>query len=147
MKVLAKRLEDDSVERFLRENYSKVPYSRPFAAKEYIDLLSWENVLQVYSCGSSRFKIVKDFMICHDPFRGSQEELFAFYLGTHSIVIRHTERSHPVLAELADDFSHGFNSAVDIQSFLTPENAETFGWHYDVENVFIIQTSGEKNIF
>jgi ribosomal protein L16 Arg81 hydroxylase len=32
-----------------------------------------------------------------------------------------------------------WSSPVDIQVYLTPDQNQAFGWHYDLEEVFIIQ--------
>src|SRR5690606_27098688 len=45
---------------------------------------------------------------------------------------------------LAQDFAKYFQTDVDIQLYCTPEGHNAFGWHYDVEEVFIIQAKGSK---
>lgn len=61
-----------------------------------------------------------------------------------TIFVRHAERCHGPLAELADEFRRAFQSPIDIHFFCTPPATEGFGWHYDVEDVFILQTQGSK---
>ena len=62
----------------------------------------------------------------------------------YTIFIRHAERHHPGLAELAREFEATFLGPVNIHVFATPAGAPGFSWHYDAEDVFIIQTAGEK---
>jgi ribosomal protein L16 Arg81 hydroxylase len=59
--------------------------------------------------------------------------------------VRHAERFFGPLAELAEDFGAAFEAPIDIHFFCTPGGTEGFGWHYDVEDVFILQTVGSKN--
>ena len=40
--------------------------------------------------------------------------------------------------------SRSFHAPVDIQVYLTPDQQQAFGWHYDLEEVFIIQVQGCK---
>ena len=40
--------------------------------------------------------------------------------------------------------SRSFHAPVDIQVYLTPDQHQAFGWHYDLEEVFIIQVQGCK---
>jgi ribosomal protein L16 Arg81 hydroxylase len=61
-----------------------------------------------------------------------------------TIFVRHAERYNPPLADLADEFRAAFQAPIDIQFFCTPAATEGFGWHYDVEDVFILQTQGSK---
>ncbi len=62
----------------------------------------------------------------------------------YTLVIRHAERHDPRLAELADGFRRDFAAPVNIHLYSTPENQFGFGWHYDAEDVFILQTQGSK---
>jgi ribosomal protein L16 Arg81 hydroxylase len=61
-----------------------------------------------------------------------------------TIFVRHAERLHPPLAELARSFQCAFEAPIDVHFFCTPAETEGFGWHYDVEDVFIVQTHGSK---
>jgi ribosomal protein L16 Arg81 hydroxylase len=61
-----------------------------------------------------------------------------------TIFVRHAERCHPRLQELAEKFGRAFQAPIDVHLFCTPPAAAGFGWHYDVEDVFILQTHGSK---
>ncbi len=61
-----------------------------------------------------------------------------------TIFVRHAERYHAGLAELAAEFQRAFQAPIDVHFFCTPADTEGFGWHYDVEDVFIVQTQGAK---
>jgi ribosomal protein L16 Arg81 hydroxylase len=61
-----------------------------------------------------------------------------------TIFVRHVERYFAPLGELADEFRQAFQGPIDVQFFCTPAATEGFGWHYDVEDVFILQTHGSK---
>jgi 50S ribosomal protein L16 3-hydroxylase len=61
-----------------------------------------------------------------------------------TIFVRHSERYYARLAELADEFRSMFQAPIDIHFFCTPAATEGFGWHYDVEDVFILQALGTK---
>jgi ribosomal protein L16 Arg81 hydroxylase len=62
----------------------------------------------------------------------------------YTLFIRHAERHHAGLAEMAQEFSATFRGPVNIHVFATPAGAPGFSWHYDAEDVFILQTQGEK---
>jgi ribosomal protein L16 Arg81 hydroxylase len=76
--------------------------------------------------------------------RPTSEELRNSLADGWTIFVRHAERYHAPLGELADEFRTAFQAPIDIHFFCTPAATEGFGWHYDVEDVFILQTQGSK---
>jgi ribosomal protein L16 Arg81 hydroxylase len=79
-----------------------------------------------------------------DDARPTPEELRRALAEAWTIFVRHAERCYPPLAELADQFGAMFQAPIDIHFFCTPAETEGFGWHYDAEDVFILQTRGTK---
>jgi ribosomal protein L16 Arg81 hydroxylase len=79
-----------------------------------------------------------------DNARPNSDELRRSLADGWTIFVRHAERYHAPLAELADEFRAAFQAPIDIHFFCTPPATEGFGWHYDVEDVFILQTQGSK---
>jgi ribosomal protein L16 Arg81 hydroxylase len=76
--------------------------------------------------------------------RPAADELRRSLADGWTIFVRHAERYHGPLGELADEFRAAFQAPIDIHFFCTPAATEGFGWHYDVEDVFILQTQGSK---
>lgn len=62
----------------------------------------------------------------------------------YTLGVRHAERHDPGLAELADAFRHDFHAPIDVHLYCTPGGSPGFGWHYDAEEVFVLQTYGSK---
>jgi ribosomal protein L16 Arg81 hydroxylase len=63
------------------------------------------------------------------------------------IVARNAERHDVELAALAHAFARDLPGQVQVQLYATPASTQTFGWHYDFEDVFIAQTAGEKDYY
>ncbi|HET6425440.1 MAG TPA: cupin domain-containing protein [Planctomycetaceae bacterium] len=61
-----------------------------------------------------------------------------------TIGIRHADQIDRELAEHAHAFEETFSAATDVHFYCTPADQPGFGWHYDAEDVFILQTEGEK---
>jgi len=59
-------------------------------------------------------------------------------------VIRNAERHDAELARLARGFHQDFLAEVNVHVYCTPPQRSGFGWHYDPEDVFILQTQGTK---
>ncbi len=49
-----------------------------------------------------------------------------------------------ILSPSLQYFFEHFHAPVDIQLYCTRPGEEGFDWHYDVEDVFVIQSVGEK---
>ena len=67
-------------------------------------------------------------------------------LLTHGMTVgfRHAEKHDDSLAELARRFATDFAAPIDIHLYCTPAGKPGFGWHYDAEDVFVLQTRGKK---
>ena len=68
----------------------------------------------------------------------------ALYAQGYTFVVRHAERNDRGLAALAEDFARDFASPVDVHLYYTPGGNHGFSWHYDAEDVFILQAEGAK---
>ncbi len=62
----------------------------------------------------------------------------------YTLGVRNAEKHDAGLADLAADFARDFRAPVNIHMYCTPPSQHGFGWHYDAEDVFILQTAGEK---
>lgn len=71
-------------------------------------------------------------------------ELMARGVG---LVIKRGEQHDPALARVAAAFADDLPGKVHIQLFVTPGGTHGFGWHYDLEDVFIAQTAGTKDYY
>lgn len=145
MKILTKILQDTPLEMFLEKHFTKIPYSSPRGAQDFKHLLNWKVVEDVMDKKNSFLRIVQDGRVIRDYVELSYDEARDHHKKGHTLLLRYAEKSHPDLMSLAQDFAGSFHTDVDIQLYCTPEGHNAFGWHYDVEEVFIIQTKGSKH--
>jgi 50S ribosomal protein L16 3-hydroxylase len=130
---------------FFREFYLHKPHSVAQGAARVVSLLSWDIFSRVLSqCEASDLLAVRDGCLWRglDP-RTDVEAMDLFKAG-YSLVARHAERHDAGLAKLASDFTADFDAPAAIQLYATPQQHTSFGWHYDAEEVFIVQTLGTK---
>jgi 50S ribosomal protein L16 3-hydroxylase len=144
MKTLIELLGDLPLEVFLEKHFTRLPYSSSAGAKNFQKLLTWEVVEAIFKAGQSVLRVVKDGKVTKDYADDSFSEAKKLHDLGHTLLIRYAEKSSPELKALAHDFSGSFHTLVDIQLYCTPEGHNAFGWHYDVEEVFIIQAKGSK---
>lgn len=137
-----------SLHEFSEEYLFRSPYAAPFKAGRFRDLISWELLEHI---------IKTEHEDCWLPCRGqlpdepqlangklTTTQMYEGFAQGRTILVRHAERAHPQLREIADDFYQVFNDPVDIQLYGTPAEQEGFDWHFDAEEVFVIQSVGEK---
>jgi 50S ribosomal protein L16 3-hydroxylase len=128
---------------FVSEHLYRLPYSRAGTAREFCSLGSWDTLGPIL--GQS-----PDLLIVRggERFAGadpkSLEEARHLSADGYTIVVRHAERNDARLRALAIEFERDFHAPVDVHMYFTPPGAHGFSWHYDAEDVFIIQTAGAK---
>lgn len=143
MKILNKLLKDQS-EEFLLKHFTRLPYSSQSGAKEFTHLLDWQAIAEIIEKKNSILRIVKDGQMTRDYTQESYLEAKEFYKNGHTLLIKNAEKSHDGFKSICNDFAQSFHTEVDIQLYCTPENNNAFNWHFDVEEVFILQARGSK---
>ncbi len=145
MQILEKILGEKPETSFLSKHFTRLPFSSAGGAKELTHLLTWKTVEDILSAKKSVLRIVQDGKVIKDYVDLTFTEAKKHHDQGHTLLLRYAEKSSKALKELADDFQKSFHSPVDIQLYCTPEGHNAFGWHYDVEEVFIIQAKGSKS--
>jgi 50S ribosomal protein L16 3-hydroxylase len=137
-------LGDFSVQRFVAEYFHRLPYSTSALAKPLCELGTWEALTAILADDMS------DILVCrrNEQFDGKSprtaDEANRLVVEGYTLLVRHAERHDPRLAKLAEEFAKDFAAPVNIHMYCTPGGQYGFGWHYDAEEVFIVQTSGRK---
>lgn len=144
MLILEKLLGESPEKTFLQKHFTRLPFSNAGGAKEFTNLLTWKTVEDILSAKKSVLRIVQDGKVVKDYVELNFTEAKKHHEQGHTLLLRYAEKSSKALNDLAQDFQKSFHTPVDIQLYCTPEGHNAFGWHYDVEEVFIIQAKGSK---
>lgn len=84
----------------------------------------------------------------HQPWTGplpsSLGEVRELLSQGQTVGFRNVQRNHPWLAQIATEFEAQFAGPVDIHLYCTAAGEAGFGWHYDLEEVFLVQLEGTK---
>jgi 50S ribosomal protein L16 3-hydroxylase len=130
--------------RFVTEFYQRLPYSTAGHAKPFCPLGDWAALIGVLAAEEA------DTLVCRqnelfpgDRPRGDGAARNLLEQG-YTLLVRHAEQHDSRLAQVAAAFEQDFAAAVNIHMYCTPSEQFGFGWHYDAEEVFIIQTVGRK---
>jgi 50S ribosomal protein L16 3-hydroxylase len=130
------------------ENYlHRLPYALAGTAKALCGWGAWEALDAVWATLAADVLVVRRGEQLLDNIPQTGRSLRAMLSDGYTIRIRHAEQHHPKVRELAEVFAATFESPVDIHLYATPADTFGFSWHYDAEEVFIVQTAGEKEYF
>jgi 50S ribosomal protein L16 3-hydroxylase len=151
MAILETLIAPMTLEEFRRDFLFKKPFAAPMKAAQFQRLLSWPLLGEIFESGYDECWLPKQGRLPEDKALATgkltTEQAMKGFAEGRSITIRHSERAHPVLGAIAKDFEALFRDPIDIQLYVTPPGEEGFDWHYDIEEVFVIQSSGEKEFY
>lgn len=148
MAILDELLQPMTNREFRAEYLFRKPFAAADRAAQFRKLISWPLLADIFATGYGDCWLPKAGRLPKEPERATgrlalDQAMRAFGDG-RSILVRHSERAHGRLKEIAEDFQRVFSDPIDIQLYATPAGEEGFDWHYDIEEVFVIQSSGEK---
>lgn len=143
------RLLDASLKKdFVEQYFFTQPFSLRGGCESLAALGSWESIDQILKQEEVDLLVARRGELHGELHAGatprSGAEAQALHDEGYTLVIRHAERHHPELVELAAGFAKDFLAPVNIHLYCTPPQQHGFGWHYDAEDVFILQTTGDK---
>jgi 50S ribosomal protein L16 3-hydroxylase len=141
--VIARFLDEVSLDTFRTVYLGRHPYVRPDTAAPAVPLLDWRTVERLVD-GGADLLLVRNGRSWSGPLPRTYREARRAFGDGYSIVLRGCERIDPGLQGLADSVAGEFEGQVAVQVFATPAGFRSFGWHYDCEDVFIVQTEGTK---
>jgi 50S ribosomal protein L16 3-hydroxylase len=128
---------------FRTRAFGKAPYARPCVAQAATPLLTWE-VLDALLGQDPDLLVSNRGIVLDEPAPRSMADTRALFARGKSMVIRRCERHSDALARLSNEFASAMGGVAHVQIFVTPGGQRGFGWHYDIEEVFILQTVGRK---
>jgi ribosomal protein L16 Arg81 hydroxylase len=141
--AIEKILRDIAVEEFIDRYYLKLPYSQPQGAEEFTDLASWKTLEKILKKPEADVRVVREGRDWEGN-RPTCEEAGDLYSQGYTFSVRHAEKHDRGLARLARSFRKDFRAPIDIHLYFTPCDSFGFDWHYDAEEVFILQAQGVK---
>lgn len=142
--ILQQLLGDQPLAEFINEHYLRFPHSSQGGAANLAELGTWDVVGDVLASPGADALVVRQGERWPEERVPAAEEARQLFADGYTILVRHAERHHPELAQLAEAFRQDLGGEVDVHIYCTPGGQFGFGWHYDAEDVFILQTQGKK---
>ncbi len=146
--MLSRLLTQTTAEAFFAEHFHRGPMAEPHAAADAVPLFLWstlDRILQAPPAPDAL--VVRNGALVERPVPHSLDEVRRDFTEGISLVIRKGERHDPDLRKWAAAFARDVGGPATIQLFVTPAGTHSFGWHYDAEDVFLVQTAGVKEYF
>lgn len=129
---------------FVAHHYGKLPYSQPGHHPQAAELGSWEVLVRLIEQPAADVMVVRQNRQYEGPRPTARVDVERLFAEGYTLLVRHAERHDENLAKLAAGFARDFAAPVNVHMYATPAAQFGFGWHYDCEDVFILQTSGHK---
>jgi len=139
-----RQLVGDDTTTFIDQFYLKLPHSRAGAAAALCDLGSWEPLVKALQAPGAESMVVRRNQRYDGPPPSTRAEAERLVADGDTLLVKHAERHDEHLAELARSFAADLAGEVNIHMYCTPAEQYGFAWHYDAEEVFIVQTTGHK---
>ena len=146
--MLPEWLVPNDVGWFERNHLGKAAYARPAAAMDALPVCTWQTLGDVL--GGERpvdvLTVAAGETVQVARPRSRADVMRLMETGV-SVVVRAAEQNDPGLARLAERFERVLPGEVHVQLYATPAGTNSYGWHYDFEDVFIAQTAGVKDYY
>jgi 50S ribosomal protein L16 3-hydroxylase len=137
-------LGDIPIQRFVAEYYQRLPYSATGLARPLCELGTWESLTNILSQPAADTLVCRRNEQYSGPLPQTESDAQSLVSDGYTLLVRHAERHDPQLASLAAAFARDFAAPINIHMYCTPGGQFGFSWHYDAEEVFIVQTTGRK---
>jgi ribosomal protein L16 Arg81 hydroxylase len=145
--VLTRWLSEGDYRNFAAHRAGRMPFAQVGVLPAGMQPFGWETLDRVLADRTADVLVVRKAELLADtPPRNAQEVRALFARGA-GVVVRRAERHEQGLGALAASFARELDGSAHIQLFVTPGKTHGFGWHYDEEDVCILQTEGTKTYY
>jgi len=133
---------------FWRDHFRRQPFASAGSAGDLIPLLSWDTLERVLAAPPpiDLMTVRGGQLVACGPPRSRRDVETLFSSGV-STVVRSAERHDRALASLVFALGTEAGGEAHVQLYATPAATNSYGWHYDFEDVFIVQTAGAKDYY
>jgi ribosomal protein L16 Arg81 hydroxylase len=142
--VIEQLLRDLAPGTFLEQSYTRVPFTKAGAAAGFTTFGGWPSVETILATPDVDGFLAREGVMWEGGRLPPFPEVKSLFGQGHTLVIRNAERHDPELDRIAKGFVADFAAEVNVHVYCTPPARSGFSWHYDPEDVFIVQTHGAK---
>lgn len=137
-------LGDVPVLSFIKEQYLRLPFARSGGFPDLMAVGGLPMIRQLLDHHDLDIIAGRSGVLRAQVSSMTMEQARQFIDEGETVGFRHVHDQHPLLANLATELSREIGGKTDIHLYWTPAGHPGFGWHYDAEEVFILQLAGCK---
>lgn len=130
--------------KFIEEFWGQHPLALSQSAQDFRGLANWDALAAIVAQSESDILVVRKGERYSGAVPHCISELRTLINDGFTVLVRHAERHDGRLRQLASELTSTFHAEADVHIYATPAGSHGFGWHYDAEDVFILQTQGAK---
>lgn len=142
--MIEQLLGDLPLREFLDRFYTRLPHSRPGGAAGFTTFSGWPSVEALLAVPEVDAFLAHEGRMWEDGRLPTMDQVREGFGQGHTLVVRSAEKHDPELARLAAGFHADFAAPVNVHVYCTPPGRSGFSWHYDPEDVVIVQVGGTK---
>lgn len=136
-----------SLDAFRRAHLGRAPFAAPDVARADAARCDWRIVDELLASEHADTLVVRRGELLEANAPRSLLQLQALFARGAGLAVRRADRACARVAELAQDLAEDVAGALRVIVFATPRESSGFGWHFDEEEVFILQTAGAKSYY
>lgn len=143
--MLERLLGETSPEAFFERHFALEPLLARGAAPWALELATVETCERLLSAPRVDFMLAR----AGEPYRGerpSLDDARRLFDEGYTWVLRDVDKGDGGLAELGRGLASDVHGTLHLQLYRTPASKFGFGWHFDPEEVFYVQTVGRKRM-
>ena len=142
--AISELLRGVTLSEFLEQHFLRLPFSTPGGCEHLRSVATWETIDKILAQPEADVIVGRggEQYVGERPTSAAGAQ--ALLDNGYTLGIRHADLCDEQLAELAIGFCEEFAAPIDIHVYATPAGREGFGWHYDAEDVFVLQCQGSK---
>jgi 50S ribosomal protein L16 3-hydroxylase len=133
-----------SLKVFIEEHLHRLPMALPAVAGEFCSWSSWDTIGRLATTPGIDVLLVRDGETTKPLASADPKSLQNFCSDGWTLRLRNVQQHCEAIAGLASSFEETFRGPVNVHLYVTPSGRRGLGWHYDAEDVFILQTAGAK---
>jgi ribosomal protein L16 Arg81 hydroxylase len=141
---IARWLGNTSLSQFIVDYYLRIPYSNSAAPNDAREVGSWDVFERLLGEPHIDTMMARDGERVQTAVPQTSAELQTALANGCTILVRNAQKHDPALSKVAREIEQDLCGPVNIHMYATPAGHFGFGWHYDAEEVFIVQTEGQK---
>jgi 50S ribosomal protein L16 3-hydroxylase len=131
---------------FKAEYLRRAPYVQPSAAAGAARALDWSTIDRLLQARADAM-IVRNGRLDSRPAPPSLAGAQPLLAQGFSLVFRNCELHDPALRAVGAALAAELPGRLAVQVYVTPAACQGFSWHYDFEDVFVLQSAGSKTYY